>query len=373
MKKDKLKVYFFEFILVAILAFALFVPKFNRIMLGLGLTVVAVIVTFMIPKRKILSLNKKMVTIILLILAIIYLVAFYLMGLYFGFYKAIVQFSSWSIANYIFPITLIIISSEIIRHIFLVQNTKSTKVISFIIMVLVDLVLYANVYNMNDYDTFIEIISFTLFASISCNLMYNYVSNRYGPLPIIVYRLLTILYAYFIPYIPNVYIFFRSVLRIVYPYIVYLILEYAYPTKRKSVAYIDKRKAIIGKILICAFTVAVAMLISCEFKYGLLIIGSGSMTGTVNKGDGIIFEKYDGNEAIEEGQIVVFNKENIQIVHRVIEVKKINGVEKYITKGDANQETDDGYITKSNIVALYKFKVSYLGWPSLWLRDIFSN
>ena len=79
MKKDKLKVYFLEFILVAILAFALFVPNFNRIILGLGLTIVAAIVSFMIPKRKILSLHKKTVTIIFLILAIIYLVAFYLM------------------------------------------------------------------------------------------------------------------------------------------------------------------------------------------------------------------------------------------------------------------------------------------------------
>ena len=79
MKKDKIKVYFLEFILVSILAFALFVPNFNRIILALGLAIVAAIVCFMLPKRKILSLNKKAVIIIFIILAAIYLVAFYLM------------------------------------------------------------------------------------------------------------------------------------------------------------------------------------------------------------------------------------------------------------------------------------------------------
>lgn len=79
MKSDKFKVYFLEFILVAILAFALFVPNFNRIILALGLTLAAGIISFMIPKRNITSINKNSVIIIFIILAVIYLVAFYLM------------------------------------------------------------------------------------------------------------------------------------------------------------------------------------------------------------------------------------------------------------------------------------------------------
>lgn len=79
MKNDKLKIYILEFILVAILAFALFVPNFNRIVLAVGLTIGSVIICIMIKKRKILSLNKNSVVIIFLILAVIYLVAFYLM------------------------------------------------------------------------------------------------------------------------------------------------------------------------------------------------------------------------------------------------------------------------------------------------------
>lgn len=330
------------------------------------------VICYALRKRNILSINKNTVAIMFLILAIIYLVAFYLMGLYFGYYRAIVKFNLWSIKNYIIPIATIIVTSEIIRNVLVAQNTKFTKFITFIIMVLIDLSVYTNVYNLNDFDTFVETIGFTLFASISTNLLYNYTTKRYGSLPIIIYRLLTVLYVYFIPYIPNVYIFFRCVLRTLYPYVIYLLLEYTYASKKIAVAYTNKKKAMLGKILICSMALGITMLVSCEFKYGLLVIGSGSMTGTINMGDGMVYETYDGRD-VEEGDIIMFNANGLKVVHRIIEKKVINGQIQYITKGDANMEKDDGYITNSDIIGLYICKIPYAGYPSLWLRDIFSN
>jgi len=78
-KKDKIKVYFLQLVLVAILAFALFIPSLNRIVLAVGLSVATIIICIMIKKRTIPSINTKAVIIILTILAVIYLVSFYLM------------------------------------------------------------------------------------------------------------------------------------------------------------------------------------------------------------------------------------------------------------------------------------------------------
>ena len=240
-------------------------------------------------------------------------------------------------------------------------------------MVLIDLVLYANIYDITEFNTFVEILGFTLFASIACNLMYNYVSSRYGCIPVIIYRLITILYVYFIPIIPNVYMFFRCILRTIYPYLLYQILSFTFESKKIAVAHTSKSRALIGKILICVFSLAITALVSCEFSYGLLVIGSGSMTGTINKGDAMIYQKYNGSDEIEEGDIVLFDDRGMQIVHRVIEVKTVNGIDRYITKGDANQQKDDGHITKAQIIGTYKFRVPYMGYASLWLRDIFTN
>ena len=373
MKKDKVVVYFLEFILFCVLAFALFVPNFNRIILACGMAIATVVINIGLKKRNIISINKSTVKIIFVILSIIYLGAFYLMGLYFGYCNAAVKFDKWAIIHYIVPIAVIIISSEIIRNIFVAQNTKFTKIITFIIMVLIDLVIYVDVYGMDDLEEIIEVVGYIVFASISSNLLYNYVSSRYGTVPIIIYRLITVLYVYIIPIIPDVHMFLRSILRTLYPYLIYLILEFNYPTSKKVAAYNEKTKTITSKILLTILVGGIALLISCEFEYGLLVVGSGSMTGTIDKYDAMIYEEFDGEEPIYVGQIVIFKKDNMKVVHRIIEHKNVNGQDRYITKGDSNPQIDEGYITKNDIVGLYKFKIKYLGYPSISLSELFAD
>ena len=295
------------------------------------------------------------------------------MGMFFGYYKAVLMFNMYTLIHFIIPTAIVIISSEIIRNILIAQNTKFSKILVFIIMVLVDLMIYSSIYTVDGYEEIIEIIGFTLFASIACNLLYNYISNRYGIQGNIIYRLITVLYVYIIPYIPNVYVFFRAILRMIYPYIIYQVLKYTFETSRQIIAIEDKRKSIILKIILAIVIVIMAMLISCQFKYGILVVGSGSMTGAINKGDAIFFEQYNKQEEIAKEQVVIFIKDNIRIVHRVVDIKNVNGEKRYITKGDANDDIDEGYITNEDIVGVCKFRIAYVGFPSIWVRDILSK
>ena len=372
MKKDKFKIYVLELFLLLILFFALFLSNiFTRSILAIILAVYTIICYKMLKKRNILSIYRKQVIFLMLAFAAIYLIGFYLMGLYFGYYKATVTLSLWSVINYIIPLTIIVVSSEILRTIFLSQKTKSTKWLTLIITVLIDMIIYTRAYDVTRLSDFLTVIGFILFASVSCNLLYNYISTRFGHKPIIIYRLITVLYMYIIPFIPDVFIFFRSFLRMIYPYFIYLILEYTYSKTNLATAYKDKRKSIISTTILVLFTVLIVMLISCKFKYGILVIGSESMTGAINKGDAIIYESYN-NQKISEGQIIIYEKGNIQIVHRVVDIKNVNGEYRYYTKGDANEENDEGYVIQEQIVGLTKLRIMYLGYPSLWVKDIFS-
>ena len=116
---------------------------------------------------------------------------------------------------------------------------------------------------------------------------------------------------------------------------------------------------------------SVTMLVSCQFRYGILVIGSESMTGAINKGDAVVFEQYK-NQKLEEEQVVIFKKDDILVVHRIIRIKNVNGKYHYFTKGDANKKEDESYITDEDIVGVTKFRIQYIGYPSLWVRDIFS-
>lgn len=376
MKVDKIKIYLLELVILAILCFVLFIPNnYTRILLAILLTICAIVTILFIKKRKIESVNANKVSLVLIILAIIYLAAFYVMGLYFGYNSVRVTFGFETILHYIIPIGVTIISSEIMRNILLIQNVKFTKVITYILMVLIDLILYVDIYSiLNNYDKFIEIIGFTLFASLSCNLLFNYISSRYGIVGNIFYKIITILYVYIIPFIPNVPIFFQSIIRMIYPYIIYLVLEYSFAKNNTIVAVKDKRRNNILKVILISIAIGFIMLISCQFKYGILVIGSGSMTGFINKGDAIVYENFNKEkDVIEEGQIIVFKQGDRKIVHRVIDIKLVNGEIRYVTKGDANSKEDDGYITNKDVFGIYKFKISYAGYPSIWLRDIFSK
>ncbi len=373
MKKDKLYVFTIEFILLIILSLALFVPNIiNRKILALILTLAAIIVKLLIKKKSIQSIYKKQAMWLMIGFGVIYLAVFYLMGLYFGYYEAPAKFGFATLINFIIPFVFIIISSELIRNVLLSQKWKLSKIIAFISMVIIDLIIYTGVYSVSNYDDLLAIIGFIFFASIACNLLYNYISIRYGSKGIIAYRLITILFVYIIPFIPDVYIFFRSFLRMVYPYFMYLVFEYTYSKTNKATAYRDRRESIIETTVLFVIMTLLIALISCRFKYGVLVIGSGSMTGSIDKGDAVIYQTYKG-EALEEGDIIIFTLKDVRTIHRIVRVESVNGEYRYFTKGDANKTLDDSFRTKSDIIGKTKLRVKYVGYPTIWTRDMFEK
>ena len=113
-------------------------------------------------------------------------------------------------------------------------------------------------------------------------------------------------------------------------------------------------------------------LISCRFSYCLLVVGSESMTGAINKGDAIIYEAYD-NQVIEEGDIIVFDKGRLTYIHRVVRIENTDGQVRYITKGDANESEDVGYATSSEIIGIHRVRINFIGYPTLWINSIFDR
>ena len=113
------------------------------------------------------------------------------------------------------------------------------------------------------------------------------------------------------------------------------------------------------------------MLISCQFRYGILVIGSGSMTGTINKGDAIIYERQHKDEEIKIGDIIVFYNDKVKVIHRVIDKKDFGNGIHYYTKGDANPNKDEGYRTEETIIGKVKLRVPYMGQLTIMLNEFF--
>lgn len=371
MKSEKIKIYAIE---IALIIFFLLAMIFNKVItrqiLAIVLLVFMGITTLLIKTYKMDLTNKRQIILLLTGIGVIYVAVLYLIGIFAGFYNATVKLSLWSIWKYIIPYIVIIISSEMIRKKIVLKEDKISKIIILVIMVMLDVILTTNIYNLNTAKDYFTLVSFVIFASIANNLLFNYIEIQYRNVKaIIIYRIITTLYVYVFPIIPDLYIFLESIIKMVVPYIIYIILENVYSKQKLVVTIETRKKERIISTIVCIITVIIVMLISCKFKYGVLVIGSGSMTGTINKGDIIFYEKYKNTDDIKVGDIIVFYEDDIKVIHRIIDQKLMGEETRYYTKGDANQKQDDSYRKTKDIIGKVKARIPYMGWFTLWIND----
>lgn len=105
------------------------------------------------------------------------------------------------------------------------------------------------------------------------------------------------------------------------------------------------------------------------FGWKPFIVLSGTMETQIMTGDVAIVKKIDANE-LKENDIIAFkDDDNIVITHRIIEIiKDENGNTKYKTKGDNNNDEDDGFVRPEQIEGIYKFRIGKLGNLALFIQ-----
>lgn len=382
MNNDYKKTYILELFLIVILLILLIVPvAYIRWGTAIVLLIYAVISNLSLKREKIKSHYKSSVFIIMIVLAIMYLGILYAFGLYFEIVRSKITLTFITLFKIIIPLVVIVVSTEFIREKFLSQELniriKSKKfnlspVLTLLSMVLIDVLINNGNYNLNKLEDFLTIIGLVIFSSISSNLVYNYISNKYDKKCIIVYRLIILLFPYIIPLIPEIYVFFESFLKMLYPYIIYVILERIFSKNEFVISYGEKKKEFIVNSILMILTASLIMLISCNFTFGIMVIGSRSMTGALNKGDVILFKKYE-NQELNDNQIIIFNYDGVQTIHRINKIIKVNDEYRFYTKGDANKKLDNGYRLEEDIYGIVKLKIPYIGYPTLWLRNLFNE
>ena len=372
MTKDKKVLLTISSVLFVLLSFALLLPGNNtKLITSLVLVAFTIVMCALIKKRSITSINKKQVLMIIGIIALVSLMLYYLTGLKFGFYKSPIGITFNSIINYIIPIGAMIITIEIIRYVLLAQENKFATIMSFIACMMVDVLIYGNLSVITTFNRFMDVIGLTLIPSITSNLLYHHISKEYGYYPNIVYRLILSLYTYFLPFVPATPDSFVAIFKLVIPIFIYVFITALYEHKMKLASKKPKKRSYFITAMLGAVMISIVMLISCQFKYCLIVIGSESMTGELNKGDALVYEKYE-NQVIDTGTIIVFKKDKSTIIHRVIEIEVVNNQTRYYTKGDANNDKDLGYVIDSQIIGIGHFKISYIGYPTIWIRNLFN-
>ena len=362
--------------ILAVLLTVLILPlsESARIVAAIFLFPAAVLLPLFIKKRSILSINKSQILLIMTVIALVYVTLYYVTGLEFGFYKNPNGLNFSNSFKFLLPIATVITATEVIRYVFIAQNDRVTNALCYLSCVVSDILVCSNIPSVTSFNRFMDLVAGALFPALISNLLYNYLSKRYGIFPSLVFKLLTTLHAYVIPVVSGISESLVNFIRILLPIAIYLFIDILYEKKRRyALGNTSKIRRTASRVIMALVLIAMAgtiMLVSNQFYYGAYVVATDSMTGELNRGDVAIYESYE-DQLITEGQVIVFEKNNSIVIHRVVDIEIINGGARYYTKGDVNDDNDDGFITGSDIVGLVNVKLPYFGYPTLWMRSLF--
>ena len=363
----------YQIVAIALL-FTSFIVKINNIWLLIGLLATYIYV------RKYNKYNKENNNTIIFttILLIIYISFYYLLGLI-SSYETNYAYILYKYINKIdvIKIILIVVISELIRSaiinkIYIKDKKLNINIILFVIIyVLIDMNISIRVQAFNSIKQFYLLLGMVIMPSISKNILLNFLTKNKKSKSSIIYRLINDLYIFLLPITPVINLYYESIILVVFPYLYYLI--YCSFFVKLTIKESMKNKSIknrLANVIYVAILLVIIAVVSGTFKCSILSIASESMTGTIDKGDVIVLHKVNKKE-LEEGKIIIFEKNGSLFVHRIIEMYTDDKGSMFITKGDANETKDMWVVYEDDIKGVYDFRIKYIGYPSVWLRELF--
>lgn len=314
----------------------------------------------------------------LLIALIVYIIAYFLLGLIFGFERTPYAKDLFSIIKNLWSFAGLIFFQEFIREA-LIKNEKK-KVWNFILMTIIFAAINLNIFNIaSNYETLKEgfmYTSTTLIPTILESALCTYLVYIGGVRFSIIYRLFVTVPPFIVPIIPNLDWFGTAIVGVLLPLAVYVYMNYVHVNKAERLSKRERRKY--NPIVYVPVFVLIAMLagfVMGLFKYQPIAVLSGSMSPTFNRGDAIVINKLNTTEKYElkEGDIIQFVSGTKYVVHRIVEITNDEyGNKLFVTKGDHNNTIDANKVAIEDVIGKVSFVVPYIGYPSVWLSGAIS-
>ena len=380
MKRGYVKLYVLEISMFVLLLANLIIFKIANPYIISGLLflfLIATIITLGIEKDN--FRYKKDVFLNVVISLLVYYFLTYFFGLFTGFLKSSYSLKLVNIFKNAFPILLVIVLSEFLRYIW-VSKSKENKIgliIGYLSFLLIDVCLMLNTYDITSALGLTKMICLVVFPSITKNILLTYVTYKVGYKNCIFYRIIVDLSVYILPLFPDFGEYINVILETVLPIIIVIRLNNLfnyYDLRKIKESRYTKKNLIIYSVITFALLVIVT-LTSGYFRYYALTIGSGSMTPKINKGDVVIVKKLKESEIydIKKGDILVYNHDDKIIVHRVNKIIKNNGQINFKTKGDNNNASDSWQVKQDEVIGVVKFKIRYIGMPTVALNELLNG
>ena len=384
MKKRKIKSYYTVFLVETVIMFLVILNSFNSILsnvyvLPFILFICDVIFFFVLGFEKTNKRLNKIVDFDIFMFSMVFLILYYLFGIIIEYAKSNNYLTLYGLTVFIIPTILKIIFKEHLRNSLLTKSgdNKFLIIYSVILFIMIDILPALSILNMsNMHDVFI-FTALVLLPSITVNAVATYINIKVGYMPVIIYSLIFSLYQYVVPIVPNTSEYLKAIIDFILPILILFKVRKIvnkYYDEDEEIDRNYKKSSIILLIIPIILTIIIIYFVSGYFRYYALAIASGSMHPVFDRGSVVVTEqvndKYDNYNKLKEGEIIAFKAEKNIVVHRLIRIVNIGDEVYYYTKGDANEEEDNYLIKKENIIGIVKFKIPYIGYPTVLFSEI---
>ncbi len=309
-----------------------------------------------------------------IIIVLFYIIIYFLLGLIFGFQYSPYQHDILSVIKNIWQYIVIIIFEEYIRNYFIsISKNKVDIILTTILFIFIGINFNALFSNINNMSSLFQYFSSTLLPLIFSNALCTYLC-KIGSYKLSLFYKIPIELIYIIsPIFPNLNFLLNGFMNIILTALIYVFISYDYQKSEQQLSRIKKQNPflfvpilLLGIILIC-FTVGV-------FKYQPMAILSNSMVPTYSRGDIVVYSKPDTKELenLDLYNIIVYRLDDMIIAHRIVEIQEKNGETLYITKGDNNPTKDSKKVKKQDIIGIVKLTIPFIGYPTVWLNELFN-
>ena len=125
--------------------------------------------------------------------------------------------------------------------------------------------------------------------------------------------------------------------------------------------------------LTLTFTALVVAFFLNVFTYYPVVILTGSMTGSHDRGSLVVMRRIPPEHVqhvVKVGDVLHYHVGAVEFVHRVIDFVYIDGTRAFVTKGDANEFPDPRPLLMEDVIGTPVLNIPFLGFPNLIFRTM---
>lgn len=342
-----------------------------KIILWIGLTLFVVKLPKIKPVAKL--RYKDGLTLWAFVFAVIFILISIGAGLFDGLGKSPYSHSLKGILKNLFQIGSVIVCREFIRSYAINSLTRRDNY--FLISVLSLLFTFSHFpissyTGIKDFEGAVQFVAQYFAPEFSHNILATFLSLLGGAVPSLTYMGTLQAFHWLSPVLPNLSWILSALIGILFPVFSLVGIQSIYNQEAKVYKGRDKEKdGIFGWIVTSLFSIGLIWFVVGVFPVYPSVIATGSMEPLIKPGDVILVDKSIDRNALNVGDIIQFERDNILISHRIIEIIEEENGKGYRTKGDNNSVSDPRIVKLDQVKGKIVEVIPKAGWLTLILKN----